>query len=429
VNHFIASENYRKVADYSRLACIKAEKSMSLHDAIDYAKKWIIGLETLPHTEKLQDEIIDARTALGFYLFRMSNMAEAKESIDPIVDAILKKNLKNKHGQVCVIIGSYKYMAEEDLPESIQYLEKAIEISEETRDFGTGVYAKYMLGLVLAFNCDFEKAIHYFEILLNLSIAMEFPWRVSAMKSNLSVYGYDYHGMVAQGYQTSEEAVRIAEESGDIYSKAMAYTSHGTSCYYKGLLEEAEQYLNTGINFTEKINMFAHNAMAHQWLGHVYFDLGKYQKAQDHFSRGIYVREHSRLFPSSANLNRIALMRAILMIGEKDINLELMYRYMRGNKVRIYEGCLARYIGDILLHLDDCHLATAEDWIRKAIEADKRNGMMCDLGRDYALYGEFFKGKGESSKAKEFLERAIGIFKECGADGWTRKTEEALSQV
>ncbi len=175
--------------------------------------------------------------------------------------------------------------------------------------------------------------------------------------------------------------------------------------------------------------MFAHNAMAHQWLGHVYFDLGKYQKAQDHFSRVIYVREHSRLFPSSANLNRIALMRAKLLSGEKDINLELMYRYVQENRVRIYEGCMARYIGDILLHLDKFQFAAADEWIGKAIEADKRNGMRCDLGRDYALYGEFFKGKGESSKAKEFLERATEIFKECGADGWVRKTEGTLLEV
>ncbi len=429
INHFMASENYRKVADYSRLACKKAEKSICLHDATDYARKWIIALETLPQTEELQDEIIDARTALGFYLFRMSSMVEAKESIDPIVDTVLKRGLKNRLGQIYVILGSCKYMAEEDLAESIQYLEKAIEVTEDTGDFITSVYAKYMLAADLAFNCDFEKAIQYFEMLLSLSMALERTWRVSIMKSNISVYAYDYHGMVAQGYQASEEAVRIAEESGDIYSKAMAYVSHGTSCYYKGFLEEAEQYLTAGINFTEKINMFTHNALAHQWLGHVYFDLGKYQNAQDHYSRAIYVREHSRQFPSSANLNRIALMRAKVLSGQKDINLESMYRYVRENRVRIYEGCMARYIGDILLHLDECHLRAAEDWIGRAIEADNRNEMRCDLGRDYALYGEFFKGKGESLEAKESLEKAIEIFKECGADGWVRKTEETLLEV
>ena len=427
--HFMTSENFRKGADYSRLACIKAEASMSLHEASDYAKSWIRALETLPKTEELQEEIIEARTALGFYQFRMSNMAEAKEWIEPIVDTVLGRVIKNRLGQVYVILGSYHYMAEENLPKSIEYLEKAIAVSDETGDFVTGIYAKYMLGLVLAFNCDFEKAIPYFEILLSLSVAMEFPWRVSAMKSNLSVYGYDFHGMVAQGYQTSQDAVRIAEESGDIYSKAMAYASHGTSCYYKGLLQEAEQYLKAGIDFTEKISMFAHNAMAHQWLGHVYFDLGLYQMAQDHYASAVRVREYSRLSPSSANLNRIALARAKLLSGKKDIDLELIHRYARESRVKIYEGCMARFVGDILRHLDDSHSAEAQGWIERAIEADKRNGMDCDLGRDYALYGEFFKWRGESSKAKEWFEKAIEAFKACGADGWVCQTEEALSKV
>jgi tetratricopeptide (TPR) repeat protein len=235
--------------------------------------------------------------------------------------------------------------------------------------------------------------------------------------------------MVALGYQISEEALRISEESGDIYSKAVAYVSHGTSYYYRGFLEEAERYLLGGINFTEKINMVAHNAVAHQWLGHVCFDLGKYQEAQRHYSEAIHVRERSRLAPSSAKLNRIALSRARLFNGDKDINLELMYRYARENRVRIYEGGMARYIGDMQLQLSEYPFRAAEEWIARAIEADHRNAMRCDLGRDYVLYGEFFKRKGQPSKAKEWLEKAIEIFKECGADGWVRTTEGSLSEV
>jgi len=429
ITHFIASENFRKGADYSRLACIRAEASMCLHEASDYAKSWITALERLPKTVELQEEIIEARTALGFYQFRMSNMAEAKEWIEPIVDSVLSKAVKNRPGQVYVILGSYSYMAEENLPKSIEYLEKAIGISDETGDFVTSIYAKYMMGLVLAFNCDFEKAIACFETLLSLSVVMEFPWRISAMKSNLSVYGYDFHGMVAQGYQSSQEAVRIAEESGDIYSKAMAYASHGTSCYYMGLLQEAEQYLKTGIDFTEKIGMFAHNAMAHQWLGHVYFDLGLYQTAQDHYTKAIRVREHSRLSPSSANLNRIALTRAKVLSGEREVDLELVYLYTKETKVKIYEGCMARYVADILRHLDDSRSAKAQDWIEKAIDADKRNEMNCDLGRDYVCYGDFFKWRGQPLKAKECFTKAIEILEACGAEGWVRQTRETLSKL
>jgi tetratricopeptide (TPR) repeat protein len=428
VNHFTASENYRKVADYSRLACKKAEETMSMHDAIEYARKRIAALNALPQTEELQDEMIDARMALGFYLFQMANMVEAKETIDPIVDSVLKRGLRDKLGKIYLILGICKYMAEEELPKSIQYLEKAIAITSETHDFETRLHAKFILGLVLAFNCDFETAIHHFDMLISPNMAAERAWLVSYLKSNISVYGYDYQGMVSQGYQISEEALRIAEESGDIYSKTVAYVCHGTSCYYRGFLEEAEQYLIKGSNFTEKINMVAHNAVANQWLGHVYFDLGNYHKAQDHYTTAIYGREHSGLAPSSAKLNRIALLRAKVLSGDKDINIELMYRYVRENKVRIYEGCMARYIGDILFHLDERFSTAAEEWIGKAIEADNRNGMSCDLGRDYALFGEFFKRKGQTSKAEEYLEKAIELFKRCGADGWVQTTEETLSE-
>ena len=69
----------------------------------------------------------------------------------------------------------------------------------------------------------------------------------------------------------------------------------------------------------------------------------------------------------------------------------------------------------------------AEVWIQKAIEEDQRNGTKFYLGRDYALYAEWFKRNGDCSKARENLGRAIEILKECGADGWVEKFEEELA--
>ena len=71
-----------------------------------------------------------------------------------------------------------------------------------------------------------------------------------------------------------------------------------------------------------------------------------------------------------------------------------------------------------------------KEWIKKAIEADNRNGMIWwHLGRDYALYAELFKRKRDQSKAKENLNKAIDIFKECGADGWVEKYEKDLAEL
>ena len=79
--------------------------------------------------------------------------------------------------------------------------------------------------------------------------------------------------------------------------------------------------------------------------------------------------------------------------------------------------------------IDDNHLPEAEDWINKAIEMDKRNGMMWHLGQDYSSCAELFKRKDDQSKTKENLNRAIETFKECGADGWVEENEKELAAL
>ena len=55
--------------------------------------------------------------------------------------------------------------------------------------------------------------------------------------------------------------------------------------------------------------------------------------------------------------------------------------------------------------------------------------MMWNLARDYALYSDLFKRKGDVSQANEKLSKAIEIFKKCGADGWVKKYEKKLAAL
>ena len=111
------------------------------------------------------------------------------------------------------------------------------------------------------------------------------------------------------------------------------------------------------------------------------------------------------------------------------INLESIYDYHKKNKYKVFDGWMARYTGEILLNIDDQHISEAEAWIKKAIEADSRNDMRWHLGRDYALYAELFKRKGDQLKARENLGKAIEIMKECSADGWVEKYEKELEPL
>jgi tetratricopeptide (TPR) repeat protein len=157
--------------------------------------------------------------------------------------------------------------------------------------------------------------------------------------------------------------------------------------------------------------------------------MGDFLRSKEHYEKSSWILENIRLWPSWANLAKVGLARSKVMDKEKDVNLGAMYTYSQNNKMKVFEGWIQRYIGEILLNIDDRHLSEAEHWIQKAIEADQRNRMMFQLGNDYALYADLFKRKGDRSKAQENLGKAIEILKECGADGWVVKAEKELVRL
>jgi class 3 adenylate cyclase/tetratricopeptide (TPR) repeat protein len=424
-DHFFESENFEKAAEYSNLAGIKAERIASFTDAITHAKKRVTSLEMLPKTAETQSKIIDARINIGYYLTWIGQFAEAKETIEPIIDTTIQGGHTDKLSRLYTIMGIYNYIIEEDISKSLKNLEEAVKISEVVYDIYSFGFANYQMGLVLCWDCEFDKTSHYTEKALQLAFT---PWRVSILKSNFSV-SYNYRGALDEGFDLSSEALKLAEESGDVLSKAYAYTQHGMSLYYKGFFEEAEKHLLTGIEYSERVNLLSHLALANQWLGHTYFEMKKYEQAQQRYENTIYLRRQSRLFPSSINLNKIALARAKVLNNDKNIDLESLYRFVLDNKVKLYSGWMARFIGNILMHIDDNYLTEAGGWIQKAIEADKKNGMIMDMGIDYLIYAEWFKKKGALLKIGENLDKAKNVFIQCGANEWITKVDKIRSHL
>jgi class 3 adenylate cyclase/tetratricopeptide (TPR) repeat protein len=427
--HFFMSENYAKAAEYFKIAGRKAEKAVSFPDATAYAKKRVICLEKLPMTAQGQKRIIDARTVLALYLIQWNYFLQAKEAVEPIIDPAIKQDYKRRLCQIRTILGVYHFLVEEHFSAAHQALEEALKISEEVKDIVTSVLASFWLGVTLSYNCEFERALRYFQRALDITILAKSLWGTAANKAIIAHHCYFYSGKINLGFQTSSEAVRIAEESGDIFSKGIACTSYGTSCYTRGLFEEAEKQLSKGAEFCERLTEKVWNMMANGCLGETYFEMGNFKRARDHFEKAGGLLKQNRVMPSWVGMMEVAAIRSGVMNKEKGVYLESIYDYSRNNKLRLTEGWIAKHIGEILLNIDAQHIAEAEYWVQKAIEIDQKNGMRFHLGNDYALYAELFKRKADRSKAQKNLGRAIEIMKECGADGWVQKYKRELDLI
>ncbi len=426
--HYFLSENYLKAAEYSRLAFKKALKTNAINDAIAYAKKRITSLERSPQTEDVEKQIIDARTALGVAMTQLNYFAEAKEAIGPILNLAVKNNYNSGLCQIYTVLAGCEIYIEENCPRGFEYFEKALKISEEIRDKAISLwFVRYWIGVSCGVTCEHERSAKYLQMAVDMSLAANSLWGNILTKSSLAYFSYYVPGKINLQFQTTCETIRIAEESGDIYSEAISYVIHGVSCLGKGLLNEAEKILLRGLELSEKINLLYWIICAQFHLGETYFEMGNFSKSKEYYEKGFRFLEKIKLFPSWVGICKVGFARSAVLNKEKGFDLESLYVQARNNKLTMLEGWVQRYIGEILLNIDDQHIADAENWIRNAIEADQRNRMMFTLGKDYALYADWFKKKEDIQGAKEQLTKAIDIFQECGADGWVTRTEQELA--
>jgi len=425
--HFIESENFEKAAEYSKAAGKKAQKAASFKDAIEYAKKAIYCLEKLPKIGTIQKKIIDARTRLAGYYLSLDHYVDAEEAVSPIADLALELNYHKRLPIIYTVMGTFNQWVEEDYSQAFLYLNKAFNISKKVNDDTSLWFASFFLGIARSLNCEFENGLEYFRKALGLAIKADNLIMIAFAKSLMSTFNYIFFGKIDLAYEMSQESLRLAQKSGDIYLKGMAYSSYGMACYSKGLFEEAENNLLKALPLCEKTALLGWETWGTGFLGHAYVDMGKYTIALDTFKRGIAILEPTRLFPFWINLWKIAIERLKVFSNDQDINLSKVFEHYGNINVTVAKGWAARYVAEILLNMDNRHLTEAESWVQKALGVDKSNGTMWSLGCDYALYAELFKKKGDQSKTEEYFNKAIAIFKKCGADGWIEKYEKTLA--
>jgi class 3 adenylate cyclase/tetratricopeptide (TPR) repeat protein len=426
--HCIASENYEKGAEYARLEAKRYQKAASFRDAIEYAKKSITCLEQLPQTEANQKKRIDARTTLANYYLYLNFHRHAREAVEPILDLALALNYRRRLPAIYTAIGLYHFWVEEDSHKGLALIDKATTIAEEVADYLSWWLALYQSGCFLPLISEFKDAHKRLKQCLDSSLRANHPLGMAYSKGGISLC-YQVEGKMNPAYEVAQETLDLAKETGDAFIKGMAYSCYGTSCYQKGLFDEAKTHLLEWVSSYEKSAPISWITLGYGSLGSMHLDLREYDEAVNWYKKIISILENFGFLPSLTKHFQTSLVRAKVLRHDQDTELAELFAGYQNNKLMWCEGCMARNIGDILLHIDDDHLSDAELWFQKAIEADSRNGMRWQLATDHACYADWFKKKGDIEGAKEQLTKAIDLFKECGADGWVRKYEEEMANL
>ena len=326
----------------------------------------------------------------------------------------------------------YSLWVEEDFAEGFRHLGEVSKISQEADAHISSYmplwFTNYYLGATLTMNCEYKKGLECFIKCMDLSEFANDVVGITFTKGAICL-AYSFQGKIDAACKVGDETLRMATDIGGMFVQGMAFTAWGMCLYFKGLLDEAENNLLKGLDFCEKTTQAVWGPWAPFFLSHLYSDVGEYQRAKDYCQRGHSIIEPRIMLPSLKNMFEVAAGRADALSGDQDIELSELFKYYEDNKFRVLKGWMARYMGEILLNIDDAHLSDAENWLNEAIETDNRNGMRWLLASDYALYAELMRRKGDEIQTRQNLQKAIEIFKECSANGWVQKYEQELVKI
>jgi class 3 adenylate cyclase/tetratricopeptide (TPR) repeat protein len=430
-NHYIASERYERGADYARLEAKRYQKSALYKDAIDYAKKWIGSLEKLPQTDENQKQIIDARVVLATYYLNLNYHVEAWQAVEPVIDLAVGLDYQKGLSGIYTALGLFNIYIEEDFSKGGAFLGQVFDISEKARNYLAMWFSQYQLGCCLLVIYQFKESMGCLKTSLVMSQISKNLTGIAHSKSGMAL-NYNFQNKPELALSLSEEALDAATESKDAMALQPAYSVMGLSFYYKGYLQEAEKNLLEGLVYFEKASIFSWGSLANTYLGYTYGDTGEYEKAKEYLETSISIFEDLKVYPSWLNVFKLFLVKTKILNHESDIELDTLNNLVvshENNKLALSESQGTRCIGEIYLNLDDQHMAESESWIKRAIEFNTKHNTHWELARDYSLYADWYKKKGDNVAAKEQLTRAIELFRECGADGWVTMTEEKLAKL
>ncbi|MGO9119546.1 MAG: AAA family ATPase [Desulfomonilaceae bacterium] len=431
--HYFASDQPEKGAAYAQQAGNIAERTGALTDAIEYDKKRIICLEKLDASSTHKKQLVDARTDLGIHNLQMRYIHAANEAINPILALAVQCNKTDVFAKIWAIKGIYEYWVEENLLTALESLEIARSEAERHQDIDSLGRVLYWSGYANSFLCKFSEAEKDILHALNISEKMDQVvnqklWLTSLAKSALGDFVYCRNGRVSLAYVTTQEALEIANQCGDIFSRAMANTAHGVCCTCMRYIDEGMERLLEGLECCYKINLFSCAAVAHFLSGELEFESGNYQASLGHFSDAVRDLQYINVLPSWQDLNRIGMLRAKAYLDPASVNVQAILPLIERCKIPLYRGMMHRLVAEILMNLGGTYLDEAESRIKLAIETDQENEMRWHVARNEMVYADILSRKGSRLLCQNRLTDAQTIFRECGAEGWVQEASKRVEK-
>ena len=447
--HFARGQSDTKAVDYLVKSGEKSLARYAVEEAHQYFRKAYGILESkeeLSEAEKII--LIDILNSWGYSYYYLG---EFKEFIDIFSShQALAESLDDKAraGMFYAWFGIAHYMAGKQ-KDSYRYLCKGIELGESSGDIKVVGYACAWLTYTCAAQGLFAEGIKFgkkaqqiatsfpsdpylfFKSLSGLCMIyanmgkaqkvfegakrlLEYGEKTGNSRSKafghwIYAWGHFYSGDMKSSQKSSKKAMEVAL---DPFYLQFSKITLGLSYLFDGLLQEAENVFQSGLNFSDKRNIGIISTPFEVFLAPILIAKGRMQQ-------GIEMLEKTQK-------NLIVTQNRYLLAITEYILGEVNSQIVTGPKPSL--SILVKNMGFLIKNVPFAS-KKAEEHFNKALELFNDMGAQGFLGIVYLSQSQLFKATKRTDRARQCILEAMNTFQECQAKGWLKKAEEALDSL
>jgi class 3 adenylate cyclase/tetratricopeptide (TPR) repeat protein len=435
--HYTNSDNLGKAVQYLKLSGNKAMRTYSPIEAFHFYRDAIGILKQMGKTDQNKKEQIEVILSMAH---SMRLLAYPEDSFKLLQEAeTLCKDVKDKKSSAILYshLGSF-YSAKGDAALGMKYQQDAFEEAERLQD--SQITAR--IGAMLTFSMDvageYRKVVHITPRILASLERTQGQGELFGMPVDLRSYlyanyghGLGYVGEFAEGEQSCEKALSLAQEADNVYSIAIAEFLYGCLFSPKGDGENSAKHMETSIGYLEKLKAVFFLPLAWCLIGEGYRLMGDPGKALGFAEKGLNMKMHIGA-PGWLSLHLWALSLVHFDLGnlnEARVHAEQALNLAQRNHEKYFEGESWLQLGRTVGKMEESQIDKAEEYLLQGMK------MLDDLETKpaYAVgclnLGELYMDAGRKEKALENLRRSEEMFSRMGMDYHLARTKKLLEMI
>jgi class 3 adenylate cyclase len=426
--HYMRSDNRGKAIEYLDRTNRKAAKLNAMEEAKAYFEQAMKLLDTLPENEINREQrisLIVNQSLVFTLLYQLPAYYDLLTCYEQMAIDLGNQELLGGFfvgmGQCQWWVGNYD--------QAIQTLTKAAELCETT---GASEYA----GIAYTFmqwthlsKGDFEQVLTY-KLEALRTIEQQFNLRVYVWALSAASWAYTYLGRWDEAVKEGQEALRVAEKFSDNSLISFAASIISFALTSKGDLAQAIEYGELAVH---KAPTPADKIWAQGFLAWVQCRSLETHGATELLAQIVSIQKAGG-FKMGETGYTVELGEGYWLAEEYDKATQTLQAGLKLAESTGYKLCIGwahRLLGEIALKTNPAQVGEplADPHFKKSIELLREIKAENHLALAYAGYGQHHTQRGNMTRAREYLTKALDIFERLGTLIEPDKVREKLAEL